>query len=115
MFAAVDRAARINGAVHRHHANATIQRVGDVQAWSVLYACNAPDSSSPFADVVTTPTHSISMCVINVPDLAEGDKLTVTHSQWPTGQLCRVTTPVVPDAGGWASFVVVPLEGDNDV
>lgn len=41
--------------------------------------------------------HTVSLCVANCPGIAEGSTgLTVG------GKSCRITAPVVPDAGGWA-------------
>ena len=60
------------------------------------------------ADMATVPAHRLSLCVVSLGDLAEGDALVVTTAHWPAGQACRITTPVAPDAGGWARFDVVP-------
>lgn len=108
MFASVGRAARITGAVLRHHANSSVQLDGDARTFSAVYACSAPNAS-PYGDVVTVFEHTLSMCVANVSRIVEGEVLMVVGPNWPAGQRCRITTDVVPDAGGWAVFVIVPL------
>ena len=108
MFAAVDRSARIIGAVLRHHANATIQLVGETQTWPVVYGCKSPENT-PFADVATVPVYTVSMNVSALAGLAEGDELVLACAGFPSGQLCQITTEVVPDAAGWATFDVVPM------
>ena len=112
-FAASDRASRINDAVLRHHCNASVQLTPGGQSVQALYECLSLDTGimadrSPFADMATVPAHRLSLCVVSLGDLAEGDALVVTTAHWPAGQACRITTPVAPDAGGWARFDVVP-------
>lgn len=103
-----DRSARINDAVMRHHANATVQLAADGPAWAVAYDVALPEAS-PFADAATVPQHTVSMWLQGIGDLAEGGEIILTTAHWPLGQRCRVSTPVVPDSSGWAVFAVVPL------
>ena len=106
-FAASDRASRINDAVLRHHCNASVQLIPGGQSVQALYECLSLDTGI-LADMATVPAHRLSLCVVSLGDLAEGDALVVTTAHWPAGQTCRITTPVAPDAGGWARFDVVP-------
>ncbi len=106
-FAASDRASRINDAVLRHHCNASVQLTPGGQSVQALYECLSLDTGI-LADMATVPAHRLSLCVVSLGDLAEGDALVVTTDHWPAGQACRITTPVAPDAGGWARFDVVP-------
>lgn len=89
-------------------ANATVQRTPGGPAWAAMYDVALPDRS-PFADAATVPQHTVALSLAGVGDLAEGDPITLTTPQWPTGQPCRITTAVVADASGWAVFDVVPL------
>ena len=106
MYLAVDRSARINGAVLRHHANASIAVAGSDVERPAQYECLQAERS-PFEDVVTVPVHRLSLEMAG--DLSEGDELLVCNMQWPNGRRCQITTEVVPDAGGWATFDVVLL------
>lgn len=107
-FAQLER--RMNAAVTRHLANAMVQLAADGPAWAAEYTTGL-EPDSPFAPSATAPQHTLSMCIVNLGDVAEGDELIVTTRQWPEGQRCRITTPVVPDAGGWATFSVHPQQG----
>lgn len=112
-FAAAEQ--RVNSAVTQHLANATVQRTAGGPAWAASYEVEQPERSpyadvrTPFADVATVALHTLSMWLTGFGGLAEGDDLILTTRHWPAGQTCRVSTPVVPDASGWATFVVVPL------
>lgn len=55
---------------------------------------------------VTAVRKTVSLCVVNTPGIAEGSS--ALHIN---GQPCRITGPVVPDAGGWATFPIVFTEG----
>lgn len=103
-----DRESRLNGAVQRHLANATVQLTAGGPAWAAAYALDQPDRS-PFAEAATVPQHTVSMWLAGVGDLAEGGDVILTTRHWPEGQPCRISTAVVPDASGWATFIVVPL------
>ena len=59
-----------------------------------------------FGEVVTTKRHTVSLCVLNAPGLAEG-----STGLRINGQPCHITGAVVPDAGGWTTFTVVFTEG----
>lgn len=108
MLLATSRQDRINGAVARAHANATVQLTASGPAWAAAYDVALPEAS-PFADAATVPQYTVSMWLQGIGDLAEGDEIILTTAHWPLGQRCRVSTSVVPDSGGWAVFSVVPL------
>lgn len=55
---------------------------------------------------VTAVRKTVSLCVVNTPGIAEGSSALRIN-----GQPCRITGPVVPDAGGWATFPIVFTEG----
>lgn len=99
---------RLNGAVQQRLSNATVQLAPGAPAWAASYAVQLPEGS-PFADVASVPVHTLSMWLSGIGDLAEGGELIVTTRAWPAGQRCRITTPVVPDASGWATFDMVLL------
>lgn len=105
-FAALE--SRLNVAVQQRLSNATVQLTAGGAAWAASYATELPERTA-FADVADVPAHILSMWLAGIGDLAEGGELIITTRAWPTGQRCRITTPVVPDAGGWATFEVVPL------
>ncbi len=104
----VARQDRLQGALLRHLANATIQRAQGGAVQSALYDSALPEGS-PFGDVATVARHWISTNVATLSGLAEGVEIIATTRAWPAGQRCRIATPVVPDAGGWATFDVVPV------
>lgn len=95
--------------VQQHLANATVSLVAGGPSVSALYDCGTPPDS-PFQAAATVSRHTLSLCIVNLGDVAEGDELIVTTRQWPEGQRCRITTPVEPDAGGWATFSVHPQQ-----
>ena len=69
--------------------------------FALLWDTQQQDDGGYLTDAATIVTHTVSLCVANCPGIAEGSAgLTVG------GKPCRVTSPVVPDAGGWASFTV---------
>lgn len=104
-FAAVE--AMVNEGVSGALANAMLQLTPTGQATPCIHEVEQPDS--PFADVVTKPTHSVGVWLANVEGvLSEGATVILTTSQWPQGQACRITTPVDTDATGWAVFQVNP-------
>lgn len=105
-FAALE--SRLNSAVQQRLSNATVQLTPGAPAWAATYATELPERT-PFADVADVPVHTLAMWLEGIGDLAEGAELIVTTRSWPAGQRCQVTTPVVPDSSGWATFEVVPL------
>ena len=94
--------------VQQHLANATVALAAGGPSVSALYDSAAPEGS-PFQAVATVARHTLSLCIVSLGDLAEGDEVIVTTRHWPAGQRCRITTPVEPDAGGWAAFDIVPV------
>ena len=101
---------RLNTTVLRHLANSTVQLVGASVVVSAVYDALTP-TGSPYTDVATIQQHSISACVLGMGgDVVEGSVLVVATRNWPAGQRCRITTSVEPDAGGWATFDVVPID-----
>ena len=64
-----------------------------------------------FSGVATVAQNTIGLCTANTPGIAEGSTALAVD-----GKPCRITGPVVPDAGGWASFPIVflaqPGQGD---
>lgn len=69
--------------------------------FALLWDTQQQDDGGYLTDAATIVVHTVSLCVANCPGIAEGSTgLTVD------GKTCRVTAPVVPDAGGWASFTV---------
>lgn len=69
--------------------------------FALLWDTQQQDDGGYLTDAATIVVHTVSLCVANCPGIAEGSTgLTVG------GKSCRVTAPVVPDAGGWASFTV---------
>ncbi len=94
--------------VQQHLANASVGLMAGGPTVGALYDSEAPQGS-PFQDVATAARHMLSLCIVGLGDVAEGDEVIVTTRQWPAGQRCRITTPVEPDAGGWAVFEVVPV------
>lgn len=57
-------------------------------------------------DVVSAVRLTVAMCVANAPGIAEGARGLVVD-----GRSYIVSSPVIPDAGGWATFTVMPLGG----
>lgn len=103
-LSAVDRVARIRSAVERAHANAMGTWHGSPVTFGVIWDRGLADGGGYLTDVATVEQNTVSLCVVNTPGIAEGSTaLTVD------GQPCRITGPVVPDAGGWATFPVVFL------
>ena len=97
-FAAVS--ALINQGVGQLLSNATASWQGG-GPFGVLWDTQQQDDGGYLPEVATIPVHTVSLCVANTPGIAEGSTgLTVG------GKTCRITSPVVPDAGGWASFTV---------
>ena len=89
-----------SAAVLRHLANASGAWHGG-PPFALLWDTQQQDDGGYLTDAATIVTHTVSLCVANCPGIAEGSAgLTVG------GKPCRVTSPVVPDAGGWASFTV---------
>lgn len=98
-FAAVD--ALITQGVGQALSNATATWHGGPAFGVHLYQSD----SDGFGEVVTTALHTVSLCVLNAPGVAEGGTGLHINSQ-PT----RIAGPVVPDAGGWATFPIVFTE-----
>lgn len=105
-FAALEQ--RLNSAVTGRLSNATLQLSQGAPAWACIYEAARPEGS-PFTDVATTLQHSVSVWLPQGEDVAEGGLVVLTTARWPSGQACRITTPVDIDATGWASFEVIPL------
>ena len=105
-FAALEQ--RTNGAVAQRLSNAMLQLTATGPAFACIYEAARPEGS-PFADVATTLQHSVSVWLPQGEDVAEGGLVVLTTARWPSGQACRITTPVDFDATGWASFDVIPL------
>jgi hypothetical protein len=69
--------------------------------FGVIMGRSLAEGGGYLTEVATVEQHTVSLCVANCPGIAEGSTgLTVG------GKTCRITAPVVPDAGGWASFTV---------
>lgn len=101
MLMATERAQRVRAAAVRHHgAMATWQ--GGVSAFGVLIRRERADAAGFISEAVTAVQYTVSLCVADCPGIAEGS----TDLQ-VNGRPCRITGPVVPDAGGWATFPVV--------
>lgn len=98
----------LSNACSGYLANALVQRTEDGPAWAAMYDVALPERS-PFADAATVPQHTVSLWLAGLGSLAEGEQIVLTTPQWPAGQPCRITTPVVADASGWATFDVVPI------
>ncbi|MDH0371819.1 head-tail joining protein [Comamonas aquatica] len=94
-----DRAQRVRDAVARHAANAVAAWQGGA-GFGVLLRSQQADGG--FGEAVTSAQHTLSLCVVNAPGIAEGSTQLVVG-----GQACRVTGAVVPDASGWATFPIV--------
>lgn len=105
-FAALEQ--RTNGAVAQRLSNAMLQLTATGPAFACIYEATLPEGS-PFADVATTLQHSVSVWLPQGEDVSEGGVVYLTTARWPSGQACRITTPVDFDATGWASFEVIPL------
>ena len=89
-----------NAAALRHLANASGAWHGG-PPFALLWDTQQQDDGGYLTDAATIVTHTVSLCAANCPGIAEGSTgLSVG------GKPCRVTSPVVPDAGGWASFTV---------
>ncbi|MEZ2740861.1 hypothetical protein [Comamonas jiangduensis] len=101
-FAAVN--ALINQGVSQLLSNATATWQGTGHAFGVVFKRGQDEGYLP--EAVTAVTHTVSMCVVNAPGIAEGGQGLCINNQ-----PCRVTGPVVPDASGWATFPVVLTEG----
>lgn len=98
------RMQRVRSALERHHANATATWQGAGHAFGVVFKRGQDEGYLP--EAVTAVAHTVSMCVVNAPGIAEGSQGLCINNQ-----PCRVTGPVVPDASGWATFPVVLTEG----
>lgn len=99
---------RVNAAVERRLANATVRLPGADAEVSALYDAGNPEGS-PFEAVATVSRHTLSLCVVSLGDVAEGDEVIVATRQWAEGQRVRISTAVEPDASGWATFDIVPV------
>ena len=106
-FAALEQ--RLNRAVLRHLANASGAWNGG-PPFALLWDTQQQDDGGYLPEVATIPVHTVSLCVANTPGIAEGSTGLAVD-----GKPCRITGPVVPDAGGWAMFPVVflPLAGQG--
>ena len=96
-FAAIEQ--MVDTAVISVLANATASWQGG-PAFGVIF--DSSEGGRFISDAPMTAVRcTVSLCSANCPGIAEGSAgLTVG------GKPCRVTSPVVPDAGGWASFTV---------
>ena len=103
MTAFAHRLQRMNRAVERALANATGCWNGGAPFGVLL---DQVQDEGFMGEAVTAVRHTVSLCVANAPGIAEGSQLLTV-----TGQACRITGPVVPDAGGWATFPIVFTEG----
>ena len=93
--------ARLNASVERRLANAIGTWEGG-EEFGVLF--DRGQDEGFMEDAVTAVRHTVSMCVANAPGIAEGSAgLSVD------GVVHLVSGPVVPDAGGWATFTVIPM------
>lgn len=98
MTAFAFRLQRMNRSVERSLANATATWNGGA-AFGVLLDRERVDG---FLDeAVTAERQVVSLCVANTPGIAEGSVALKVD-----GRICRISGPVLPDAGGWASFPV---------
>lgn len=104
-FAAEEQ--RLNDVVSQHLSNAMLQLTATGPAFACIYEATRPEGS-PFADVATTLQHSVSVWLPQGQEVREGAQVILTTARWPSGQACRITTPVDIDATGWATFDVVP-------
>ncbi|EPD40856.1 MULTISPECIES: hypothetical protein [Delftia] len=73
-------------------------------AFGVIFDQGLDDSYMP--DTVSASRLTVAMCVANAPGIAEGERGLVVD-----GEPYIVTSPVIPDAGGWATFAVMPQGG----
>lgn len=69
--------------------------------FALLWDTQQQDDGGYLTDAATIVVHTVSLCVANCPGIAEGSTGLAVD-----GKTCRITAPVVPDAGGWASFTV---------
>ena len=69
--------------------------------FALLWDTQQQDDGGYLTDAATIVVHTVSLCVANCPGIAEGSTGLMVD-----GKSCRITAPVVPDAGGWASFTV---------
>lgn len=93
-----------SAAVLRHLANASGTWHGG-PPFALLWDTQQQDDGGCLTEVATVEQHTVSLCVANCTGIAEGS----TGLQID-GKPCRITGPVVPDAGGWATFPVVFLD-----
>jgi hypothetical protein len=98
------RMRRVRSAAERHHSNATASWQGGVEEFGVILRRNQGDGF--VSDAVTPVLYTVSLCVLNALGVAEGSSALRIN-----GQPCRITGPVVPDSGGWATFPIVFTEG----
>lgn len=96
-FAAVNTL--INQGVSQLLSNATATWQGGGHAFGVIFKRGADEGYMP--EAVTAVTHTVSMCVVNAPGIAEG-----SNGLRINGQECTVLGAVVADASGWATFPV---------
>lgn len=104
-LSAVDRTARIRSAIERVHANATGTWHGGPVHFGVILGRSLADGGGYLTEAVTAEQCAVSLCVANCPGIAEGSTGLLID-----GKPCRITGPVVADAGGWATFPVVFLD-----
>lgn len=95
--------------VERDLAAATMQHLANAQgcwqggpAFGLMLSIDRPSLPDFLGDAQASPAQPrISLCAANAPGLVQGSTgLTVN------GQPCRITSPVVVDAGGWADCTI---------
>lgn len=72
--------------------------------FGVIFDQGLDDGYMP--DTVSASRQTVAMCVANAPGIAEGERGLVVD-----GKPFIVSSPVIPDAGGWAMFAVMPQGG----
>ena len=90
---------RLGAAVQRRLSNAIATWQGGSR-FGVLFD---RDDEDYMPETVSAERLTVSMCVANAPGIAEGNSGLVVD-----GKPYIVSSPVIPDAGGWATFSVMP-------
>ncbi|WP_371435932.1 hypothetical protein [Polaromonas sp.] len=90
---------RLGAAVQQRLSNAIATWQGGFE-FGVLFDSEDEDY---MPETVSAVRLTVSMCVANAPGIAEGE-----HGLVVDGQPYIVSSAVIPDAGGWATFSVMP-------
>lgn len=92
---------RANAVVLRHLSNASGRWRGG-EEFGVLWDAEGEDG---FSEAFTAERQTVSLCVADADGITEGSTELALN-----GKSCRVTSSVVPDASGWATFTIVFTE-----